>query len=90
MRITHDDLVDIMAEASHRLIQEIRQAFRNQNLEGYLVSIGMHDLYPVTREPLYQTDPYGKIFVVGGSKLKEQQIYGCFKEFGILKERVNL
>lgn len=90
MRITPDDLMDIMAEASQRLLHEIRDAFKNQNLEGYLASIGMHDLYPVYTEPLYQTDPYGKILVIGESKLKEQQIYGCFKEFGIPKERIEL
>ena len=90
MRITPDDLMDIMAEASQRLLHEIRDAFKNQNLEGYLASIGMHDLYPVYEEPLYQTDPYGEILVIGESKLKEQQIYGCFKEFGIPKERIAL
>lgn len=90
MRITHDDLFDIMAEACHRLNQEIRSAFKGNNLEGYLDSIGMHDLYPVIEEPLFQTDPEGKILLVGQAQMNEQQILGCFKEFGLSKQRIEL
>ncbi len=90
MRITSDDLLDIMVEASNRLNREIREAFKRGNLEGYLDSIGMRDLFPVPEEPIFQTDPEGKILVIGEARIKEQQIYGCFKEFGITKDRVVL
>lgn len=90
MRITHDDLFDIMAEASHRLHQEIRSAFKMNNLEGYLASIDMHDLYPVSVEPQFDTDPEGKILLVGQAQIKENQIIGCFEELGIARDRVEL
>ena len=89
MRLSHEDLIDIMAEASHRLNSEIRRAFKNGSLENYLSNIGMGDIYPVEEEtPLYDTDPNGKILIIGDGMIKEHVIYGCLKDFNIPKERI--
>ncbi|QNO15916.1 hypothetical protein HYG86_14635 [Alkalicella caledoniensis] len=51
----------------------------------------MIDLFPCEEEStLYDTYPDGKILIVGDSKIKENDIYGCLKEYGITKERVEL
>lgn len=46
MKITSDSLLEIITEASYRLHSEIRTAYREEKLEGYLSSIGMIDLLP--------------------------------------------
>lgn len=91
MLITNEDLLDIIAGASHRLHTEIKRAYKNGELENYLLSIEMGDLYPQEKgDPLYDTNPDGKILIFGDALIKENQIYGCLKEFGVKKERVEL
>ncbi|MDD2629613.1 MAG: hypothetical protein PHV61_05515 [Limnochordia bacterium] len=90
MKITNDNLLDIIAEASYKLHREIKRAYRNGNLDGYLSSIGMLDLLPPEDDSIYDTDPEGKVLIIGEAKIKEHQIYGCLKEYGIAKERVEL
>lgn len=88
MQITNDNLLDLIADASYRLHLEIKMAYKNGNLEGYLSSIGMHDLFPCVEKQIYDTNPEGKILIIGDSRIRENEIYGCFKEYGIPKERV--
>ena len=91
MRVTNEGLLDIITEASYRLLKEIREAHKNGNLEGYLSSIGMRDLFPSEEmPPLYDTNPEGKILIIGATKVKEHEIYGCLKEYGINKNRIEL
>lgn len=91
MKITNDDLLEIITEASYRLHSEIRRAFKSGKLDGYLNSIGMIDLLPKEEEqPLFDTAPDGKILIFGDSQLKEREVYGSLKEFGLPKERLEL
>jgi len=91
MKITSDSLLEIITEASYRLHSEIRTAYREEKLEGYLSSIGMIDLLPSQEDELvYDTLPDGKILMFGDSPLDAKEIYGCFKEFGLGKERIEL
>ena len=91
MRITKEDLLDIITEVSYRIHSELKRAYKSGTLEDYLVSIGMEDLYP--REeviPIYETNPDGKILIIGDSHIKERQICGSLKEFGISKDRIEI
>lgn len=40
--------------------------------------------------PLYDTNPEGKILIIGATNIKEREIYGCLKKFGIDKNRIEL
>jgi hypothetical protein len=91
MQVTSENLLDIIAEASYRLHIAIKRAYKSGNLQDYLSSIGMTDLFPREKEaPLYDTNPEGKILIIGDTKLKDNKIYGCLKECGISKERMEL
>ena len=52
MNITKDELIDIMAEASHSLHLEIKNSYSNGTLNNYLTNIGMKDLIPKEEKPL--------------------------------------
>lgn len=90
MNITKDELIDIIAEASYRLHLEIKNSHSNGTLNNYLLNIGMEDLIPKDEEPLYESVPYGKVLIFGDSKINTNIIYGCFKQFNIEKDRVEL
>jgi len=90
MAITEDNLLDIITEASYRLLTDIRGAYKSENLENYLNSIGMGDLIPVEVEPLYDSLPDGKIIIFGDSRIREKDIFGCLKDYGISKDRIEL
>lgn len=90
MQITNENLLDIIAEASYQLHVEIKRAYKKGNLGEYLSSIGMTDLVPCEEDPLYFTNPDGKILIIGDAKIKENEIYGCLKEYGITKDRIEL
>lgn len=91
MKITNDVLLEIITEASYQLHSEIRRSFKAGNLENYLTSIGMSNLLLNEEElPLFDTSPDGKILIFGDSQLKDREIYGCMKDFGLPKERVEL
>lgn len=91
MNISYEQLFDIITDATQKLLKEIKIAYKSGNLEGYLSSIGMIDLYPSKEEMLiYDTNPDGKIIIFGDSQLKDHEIYGCLKELGIPKDRIEL
>lgn len=91
MHITQEELFDLIAAASSRLYTEMKLAYQSGRLKGYLASIGMVDLFPEEEErPLYDTYPDGKILIVGDSRAKPNEIYGCLKEYGIDNERIEL
>ncbi len=91
MKITGEQLIDVITEASYRLHGEIKEAYNNGNLEGYLSSIGMIDLYPINDEPQsYETYPEGNIIIIGDSQIKDSEIFGCLKTLGIPKDRIEL
>lgn len=90
MPITHEDLIDIIAEASSLLHIKIKEAHGRGDLQGYLTRIGMDELYPRKETPLYDTNPDGRILIFGNSQIKEQQVYGVLKAIGIPEERVEL
>jgi len=92
MSLTHEKLLDIITEASYRLHREIKKSFKSGNLDGYLSSIGMLDiLLPSEKDQnVYDTYPDGKILIFGDNKVKDHEIFGCFKEQGISKDRIEL
>ncbi|MFC2159239.1 hypothetical protein ACFLQS_00780 [Actinomycetota bacterium] len=91
MQVTNENLLDIITGASYRLHIAIKRAYKSGNLQDYLSSIGMIDLFPCENETsLYDTNPEGKILIIGDTKLKDNKIYGCLKECGIPKERIAL
>jgi hypothetical protein len=91
MKITEEELTDILIEASHRLLSEIKYAHKTGSLEFYLKKIGMEELLDkIFRDGKFESNPEGKILVVGGSHISDGEIYSCFKKFGINKERIEL
>ena len=46
MKISADDLLDIMAVASNRIHRELKNAYTTGHLKEYLQKIDMADLYP--------------------------------------------
>jgi len=91
MQVSSEVLLDIIAEASYLFHKRIKMANKSGNLKDYLSSIGMDDIFPCEKEtPLYDTKPEGKILIIGDTKLKDNKIYGCLKECGIPKERIEL
>ncbi len=90
MKITKDELIDIIAEASHRLHLDLRSAFESDGLRDYLISIGMGDLYPIEPDSLYETNPEGIILVFGDSSIKDREIIGILNDCGISKDRIEL
>ncbi|MFA9399161.1 MAG: hypothetical protein ACERKV_12975 [Clostridiaceae bacterium] len=91
MQDTNEKLLDIITDASYRLHTEIKKAYKNDNFKAYLSSVGMLDIFPCEEEPpLYDTNPGGKILIIGDAKIKDKEIYGCLKEYGIDKDRVEL
>lgn len=90
MKITGEELIDIIAEVSHRMHSNIKYAYRQGNLENYLTSIGMEDILAKTEKSFYDSEPDGKILIFGDSQIKEKDIFGCLKGLGISKDRVEL
>lgn len=91
MKISNDQLLDIIAEASYRLHSELRTAGRENRLQEYLELIGMGDLFPKERDANdFESYLDGKILIVGKSEIKPQVIIGTFKELGIPKEQIEL
>lgn len=90
MKITKDRLLDIIAEASHRLHLELRRVYETGGLQEYLYGIGMSDLYPIDEITLYKTNPDGLILVFGDSSIKGCEIMGVMKDLGINKDRIEL
>lgn len=91
MEITNDQLLDIITEASDRLHMELREAYKESRLQGYLSSIGMEDLLPEKKEEFsFESYVDGKILIVGDSEVKPQVIFGILKSLGISKEQIEL
>lgn len=91
VKITNEQLLDIIAEASYRLHSELRTAGRENRLKDYLHSIGMGDLFPEEKDEYrFESYPDGKILIVGRNEVKPQDIYGTLKGLGIPKEQVEL
>lgn len=90
MQLTQDDLLDIIAEASYKLHAEIKNAYKDNCLDGYLASIGMSELIPSKDDTGFESYPDGKILIFGDSKIKDKEIVGCVKSLGIPADRVEL
>lgn len=90
MSLTHDEFLEISVEASHRLNRELNNAFRFGELKEYLSRINMLDLYPMENTDYYETNPKGKILIIGDSNVKEREIYGIGKKLGLEKARFEL
>jgi hypothetical protein len=91
LKITNDQLLDIIAEASYRLHSELRAAGKENRLQDYLHSVGMGDLFPEEKDE-YRFESYrdGTILIVGRNEVKPQDIFGALKGLGIPKEQVEL
>lgn len=91
MHVTNENFLDIITEASYRIHKEIKKAYKDNSLEAYLSSVGMIDLLPHEDEvSLYETNKDGKILIMGDTKIKGNEIYGCLKSCGIDKDRIEL
>lgn len=88
----HSELIlDIIAEASTRLHKEIRDAYKENRLENYLMSIDMQDLLPQESDPNeFKHFCDGIILIVGDSNIDANNIYGCAKSLGFSKDRLEL
>lgn len=91
MNINSDLLIELIAEASHRLHSEIIIASKRGNLENYLTSIGMSDLISIfSKTTLFEPLPNAKIIMFGDSQISEVEIYGIAKSFNIPKDKLEL
>lgn len=90
MSLTEEELTELQIEASNRLSRRIRNANRFGELKEYLTMIDMADLYPSDSTEYYDTDPGGKVLIIGGSSIKEREIYGITKTLGLDKTRIEL
>ncbi len=90
MELNQDELLELIAEASHRLHSEIKSALKRGSLEYYLEKVGMSDLIPNLKKSSFESFSDGIILVIGGSQISDSQIYACFKSVGIDKNRVEL
>lgn len=88
MTLDQETLMEIMTEASHRFHQQMRIAHRQNRLESFLEAMEMADLFPKHSSELFESNRNGKILIVGDSQINVNQLLGCFKQFGIPKERV--
>lgn len=91
MKLSTEEIVDIMAQASNRLHMEIKLAYKAGRLREYLEKIGMEELMP--EEPVTSWEgalPNGKIIVFGESAIKEREILASLKSAEISKERIEL
>lgn len=88
MTIDQETLLEIITEASHRFHQQIRIAHKQDRLESFLESMEMADLIPKHSSELFESNRNGKILIVGDAQIGSNQLLGCFKQFGIPKDRV--
>ena len=90
MKISHNEFYEVLTQAAFQLQRNLKEAYDNDYLEGYLSEIGMSDLLPSKEESFYETFPDGKIVIIGDSSVKTNDIYGIFKSYGLSKDRVEL
>lgn len=90
MRISHNEFYEILTQASLQLHRNLKDAYDNGQLEGYLNQIGMAELVPSKEDSYYDTLPEGNIIMIGASSVKTNDIYGIFKTHGLSKDRVEL
>lgn len=91
MSNTNNQLLDVIAEASYRLHKEIIKAHRENRLDEFLCLLNMEDLILTkTNTTLFESDRDGKIIIFGDSRIKESEIYGCAKQMGIRKDRIEM
>lgn len=77
-----DVIIDIVTE---KILEEITNANRSGNLEEILSKWGFSDLYK--KEKYYDTEKDGKILLFGYSAIKEKELLGIIKYFGLDKDR---
>lgn len=90
MKISHNEFYEVLTQAAFQLQRNLKDAYDNDYLEGYLSEIGMSDLLPSKEESFYETFPDGKIVIIGDSSVKTNDIYGIFNSYGLSKDRVEL
>ncbi|NLC26742.1 MAG: hypothetical protein GX777_09010 [Fastidiosipila sp.] len=91
MPITDDQLIDLIAEASYRLHKQIKAAHKQGSLETLLYSFNMADILPtVVADDSYLPHRDGTILIVGETNLRVNEIFGCAKDLGINKDRLEL
>lgn len=91
MKISVDELLDIMAVASNRIHRELQNAYTTGHLRDYLKKIDMEDLYPEEKSSSWQDSmPDGNVIIFGEASISERDIYASLKSVGISKERIEL
>jgi hypothetical protein len=91
MKITEDKLLHIIAGASERFLAKIILAHKQNSLESFLKDFEMEDLLDeVFEEGHFESMPNGKLIVIGDSHISSDQIFSCFTQLRIPKERVEL
>lgn len=76
------ELEDLLDEITHR----VTEANRNGTLEEILTALGMEDL--IEQETFFESYKDGKIVVIGGGELKEDQLKMIAGKLGIDKRRI--
>src|SRR5690625_2612258 len=90
MRISHNEFYEILTQASLQLHRNLKDAYDDGYLEGYLSQIGMSELIPSKEDSYYETLPDGNIVMIGSPSVKPNDIYGIFKTYGLSKDRIEL
>lgn len=79
--LSTDELYDVL----ERITAKVTLANRLGQLDDLLIKWGFDDF--VDKQTVYETERLGKIIVIGGTKIKEKELLGIAKEYGLDKKR---
>lgn len=77
----------IISQASVRLINDLTDAKSMEDFNHILSRLGYEDLI-IYEDYWSDTLPFGKILVIGDPAMSIDDMSGCFKSYGIMKDRV--
>lgn len=87
MRLGYEELKDLISDVNAIIRDNIETNNRVGTLEDYLKKIGVYDeLYGY--DELVTSYPYGKILVIGDSRVNQKHLIGILKSLGIEESRV--
>lgn len=87
MRLGYEELKDLILDVNTIIRDNIETNNRVGTLEDYLKKIGVYDeLYGY--DELVTSYPYGKILVIGDSRVRQKHFIGILKSLGIEESRV--
>lgn len=81
------DIDQLIIDASTRFLDELTQAESLGEFNSIIHRVGYEDLL-VESDYWLDTLPYGKVLVMGDLSMKEKELQGWFKSYGIDKNRI--